>query len=220
MTNDPTEAIDLTATQEARDHEAPDAPATHRRGRRRLAVAGAAVVIALGIGSAIGLAGDGERSAAGGTRVSELAPVAPVVTTASPDAGSPAADESGEAPEPAPPTPPATPGHLVVGPTHMVLMTNDFDGSFQITNDGGSDVEWTWSGNPTLAVSSDGGTLAPGESVVVAYTISWQQLSNGGFIYQSYVDTDDQSIKVTITGTRDIVVNPGIELPKPVLKDH
>jgi hypothetical protein len=51
----------------------------------------------------------------------------------------------------------------------------------------------------------------------VEFTISWQQLLNGGFIYQNHVVSDEQSIKVIVTGTRDIEVNPEIELPEPEL---
>ena len=99
-----------------------------------------------------------------------------------------------------------------------MLQTNDFDGSLELTNDGGSDVAWQWmSGHPSIAAAPSGGVLAPGESVVVEFTISWQQLLNGGFIYQNHVVSDEQSIKVIVTGTRDIEVNPEIELPEPEL---
>lgn len=225
MTNDTTQAIELDALVAELPTETvpPRAPSPDRR-TRRLVAAAAVVVAALGVGTTLALTGGSDD----GTAAADQASTAGLATVAAPpldaapapvdqpsgDAGAPGGGST-ETPEPVPPAPP---GHLVVSTTNIVLSTNDFDGSFELTNDGGSDIEWQWmAGHPSIAASPSGGVLAPGESIVVEFTITWQQLSNGGFVYQNHVVSDEQSVKVTVSGTRDIEVNPEIELPDPEL---
>ncbi len=221
MTNDTTQAIELDTMVAERptDTVPPRSPRPNRRARR-LAAAAAAVVVAVGVGGALALSGGSDDPTAPDAAAT-AAPLATVAAPASAPAEAPVGDsgQSGGAGEETPdPVPPAAPGHLVVSTTNIVLSTNDFDGSFELTNDGGSDVEWQWmSGHPAIAASPSSGVLSPGESIVVGFTISWQQLSNGGFAYQNHVVSDDQSVKVIVTGTRDIETNPGIELPDPEL---
>jgi hypothetical protein len=224
MTNDTTQAIDLDTMVD--ESTVPSRSPRPNRRTRRLAAGAAAVVVALGVGGVLALSGGSDDRTAAGPATS----AAPLAAVAAPPAAGSAADpapapsdppvgDSGQSGEETPdPVPPAAPGHLVVSTTNVVLATNDFDGGFELTNDGGSDVEWQWmAGHPSIAAAPSGGVLAPGESIVVEFTISWQQLANGGFVYQNHVVSDDQSVKVTVSGTRDIEVNDDIELPDPEL---
>jgi hypothetical protein len=220
MTNDTTQAIDLDTLVAAPTDTVPPRPPAPNRRTRRLAAAAAAVVVALGVGGALAWSSGSDDGTAAGDPATSAAPLAAVADPAPAPAEQPVGDggtpDGGE--ETPDPTPPAAPGHLVVSATNVVLSTNDFDGSFELTNDGGSDVEWQWmSGHPSISAAPSGGVLAPGASIVVQFTISWQQLSNGGFVYQNHVVTDDQDVEVTISGTRDIEVNDDVDLPDPQL---
>jgi hypothetical protein len=216
MTNDTTQAIELDALHDEFPTETRPSRRS-RRNRRRLAAAVAAGVVALGVGTTLALVGGTDDQVAGAPTTSTPAAAEPLAVAPAgdpaPTTDQPAGEPGEETPDPAPP---AEPGHLVVSSTNIVLPTNDFGGSFELTNDGGSDVAWQWmSGHPAIATAPSGGVLAPGESVVVEFTVSWQQLSNGGFAYQNHVVSDAQSIKVIVSGTRDIEVNPDVELPEP-----
>lgn len=190
-------------------------PRTPRRNRRGLAVAAVALVALLGVGGAVALTGGSDDPTGTNRTAAALATTtADTVPTVDPsgDAGGSGGSDTGT------PQPPPAPGHVVVSDNHLVLAKNVFTTSVEITNDGGSDVEWQWmSGHPSIAASPSGGVLAPGASVVVELTIAWQQLQNGGFVYQNHVVADGQSVSVTVSGTRDIQVNPGVQLPDPKL---
>ena len=121
-------------------------------------------------------------------------------------------------PEPQPgPEPPATPGDLELSTNSIDLPDNVYEGSFDVRNDGGSPIEWNWlMGDYGIAVSQASGTLAPGESVTVFFTINPFQLQEGDFLFANSVYTDDQAKDLHITGHRPaFVVNP--DLPKPGL---
>ncbi len=211
----------------------PDTPVPARRPRQShrkgTAVAVALLALGAGLGSLLVLGGaeSSEGRRAGGADVSIA--VEKIAT----DTQAAAADTKGvatqdvPAPGPAPeapttttpPPPPATPGHLVVNATHLVLAQNDFDGTFQVRNDGGSPIDWQFlPGHPSVKAEPNGGTLAPGEMVVVHFTISWQQLNNGGFVFLNHVNGGGQSLKLTLSGSKNIVVNPGIPTPDPKIK--
>lgn len=176
--------------------------ATPSRGNRRRVVAAAALALAA--------AGIGGLVAAGGSSSSHrAAPVdlTPGVVAETVDATVPPASE----PQPEA-QPPAAPGVLAVDTTAIWLLEGDYDASFTVRNDGGSPIDWSFQGGiAAIGVSQSGGTLAPGESTVVGFTINPFQLADGPFVFVNHVVGGGSDKAITIHGVKTpIVVNPDI----------
>jgi hypothetical protein len=194
--------------------------------RRRMIAAGLVGLVAVGVGAYAATAGgsdsDTTRTAATPTTtVVEPGTELVLVDTASPAPApkTPPAPQPQPQPEaPAEPEAPADPGVLDVNKSMIDMPANTWVGSFQVRNDGGSALDWQWvAGDTGVSVSQSGGTLQPGEFVDVSFSIDHTVLPAGDYLFANCVISGDQAKDVYITGTKTIVVNPGIELPDPVL---
>jgi hypothetical protein len=194
--------------------------------RRRMIAAGLVGLVAVGVGAYAATAGGSDSdttrtAAAPTTTVVEPGTELVLVDTASPTP----APQAPPAPQPQPqdqppaePEAPADPGVLDVNKSMIDMPANTWAGSFQVRNDGGSALDWQWvAGDTGISVSQSGGTLQPGEFVDVSFSIDHTVLPAGDYLFANCVISGDQAKDVYITGTKTIVVNPGIELPDPVL---
>lgn len=188
----------------------------HRRSRRLIVAAIALALAAGGVGVvALGGGASSTPKAAATSSVTGLAGAVNAgaeVVPATPTNDAPQGGQGGQAQPESQPQPPAEPGVLKVNTSMINLLAGHYSASFTVRNEGGSPLDWTWQGGiPGIAVSQSGGSLAPGESTVVSFTINPFQLPEGGFAFLNYVKSGDTSRAITITGVRTpIVVNPNI----------
>jgi hypothetical protein len=197
-----------------------------RRSRRKVAVlATAALLLGLAITAVAATTGgsdarEGSAAAEPANHLEVSDPTNPTPPSAAAAVVPVASDSGTPVPSgPQPTSPPAAPGHLVVSTGHLNLGQNVFSGSFEVHNDGGSPIEWAWTGgHPAISADPQAGVLAPGDSAVVTVTVHWQQLGNGGYLFQTKVTADGQQLNVVVSGSKLVVVNPGIDLPNPQIK--
>jgi hypothetical protein len=200
--------LDLPTVDPTRTLAASDAP--RRRTRRLVAGAVALALAAAGIGVLAAGGGSSSTQAAPAQGVSGL--VGETVDATVPPAAEPQPDPQAPGLDEAQPEPPAAPGVLAVNTSVIMLMEGDYDGSFTVRNDGGSPIDWSFHGGIwAIGVSQSGGTLAPGASTVVSFTINPFQLADGPFVFVNHVVGGGFDKAITIQGVKTpIVVNPNI----------
>jgi hypothetical protein len=212
-------AADATDTTRTTVTSAP--PRAHHTRRTRRVAAGAVIgSLVIGAVAAVALGGSGSTTATaagpGGSRgVVAGAPTVTTLAPADPQAEAPEAQPQ-EQPQPQPhPEPQPPPGIRAVSTNTIHLPAGVFDGSFTVRNDGGSPVDWTWKpGDFGISVSTEGGTLQPGEEVVVTFTINPFQQPVGEFLFANCIYNDDVAKDVWIHGEKKpFVVNPDIPQP-------
>lgn len=125
-------------------------------------------------------------------------------TTPEPGGGDTADEPADQGPDPVddPVDEPSEPGKLAVDTGNISLPPGVYDGAFTLTNTGGSALEWTWVGDPTIDLSEDNGVLDAGESVVITYEIDATTLNVGENLLANCVVHDDGALDIWITVTK------------------
>ena len=81
-------------------------------------------------------------------------------------------------------------------------------------------VVLVFAGAGASAAAGTSFTLAPGESVIVSFTIDHTSVGAGEFFANNVVYSTGGTLKLLITGKKEVVVNPDIPLPKPQVKPN
>ncbi len=128
-------------------------------------------------------------------------------TTVPPTTVPPAQPEP-EVGDPAEPEAAPEHGKLSVSDGQIQLPANTYSGSFEMTNTGGQPVDWEWIRGPEVHTATPSGTLAPGETVVVAFEIDPAGFAAGPTLSATCMIHDDGAVDVWITTTKVHVGGP------------
>jgi hypothetical protein len=131
-----------------------------------------------------------------------VAPDPSTTTTVAPPTTLPADLPAPDAPEPDASEPDGGPAQLVVDTGDIILSPGVFFGVFELTNVGGQPAGWTWVGDPRVEVSTIGGSLAPGESILVSFEIDSSALNPGANLLANCITYDEGAVDVWITATK------------------